>query len=281
MMDIDAIMEQLRPRLDTHGLDSRVIRSHLGNCPWRVYLFSEVDSTNTRLKEMAKVGSPAGTVLVADRQTGGRGRLGRSFLSPGGVGVYLSALIRPDCAPTELMHLTCAVAVAMCDAVENAFGFRPGIKWTNDLVVENKKLGGILTELGFDSQGNAAWAVVGIGINCLHESKDFPQEIRSIAASLSMEAKKSVSHLELARHLIPALYEMRKNLFDAKSIMARYRKDCITLGQEICVSRAGITRYGKALAVGDDASLTVEFSDGSTEAVASGEVSVRGMYGYL
>ena len=251
--------------------------------PWgkTIYCFDTLPSTNNLAKEIAAQGATEGTVIIAREQTGGRGRMGRSFSSPAGLGLYLSVILRPGCAPKELMHLTCAAGVASADGVEKAAGFRPGIKWANDLVHGKQKLGGILTELGFDSQGNAAWAVVGIGINCLHESKDFPQEIRSIAASLSMEAKKSVSPLELARHLIPALYEMRKNLFDAKSIMARYRKDCITLGQEICVSRAGITRYGKALAVGDDASLTVEFSDGSTEAVASGEVSVRGMYGYL
>ncbi len=165
--------------------------------------------------------------------------------------------------------------------MEKAAGFRPGIKWANDLVHGKQKLGGILTELGFDSQGNVAWAVVGIGINCLHQAEDFPEEIQAIAASLSMAAQKSISPQALARHLIPALYEMRQNLANAKAIMARYRSDCITLGQEISVSRAGQVRYGKALAVGDDASLTVAFSDGSTEAVASGEVSVRGMYGYL
>ena len=91
--------------------DLKAIHEYLGDCPWTVQVFEEVTSTNTLLKEMGRQGAPTGTVLVADRQTGGRGRLGRTFLSPGGVGVYLSALIRPDCAPTELMHLTCAVAV--------------------------------------------------------------------------------------------------------------------------------------------------------------------------
>ena len=114
--------------------DLKRIQSHLGDSRWQVQIFEEVTSTNTLLKELGRQGAPAGTVLVADRQTGGRGRLGRTFLSPGGVGIYLSALIRPDCAPTELMHLTCAAAAAMCDAVEDATGLRPGIKWTNDLV---------------------------------------------------------------------------------------------------------------------------------------------------
>ena len=167
--------------------DLKAIEAHLGGCPWQVQVFEEVTSTNTLLKELGRQGAPAGTVLVADRQTGGRGRLGRTFLSPGGVGVYLSALIRPDCAPIELMHLTCAVAVAMCDAVENAFGFRPGIKWTNDLVVGKKKLGGILTELGLDPKtGRVSYAVLGIGINCGQTEADFDESIRAMATSARM-----------------------------------------------------------------------------------------------
>ena len=102
----------------------------------------------------------------ADRQTGGRGRLGRTFLSPAGVGVYLSILLRPDCRPMELMHLTCAAAEAMCDAVETTTGLRPGIKWTNDLVVGNRKIAGILTENGLNAQGLVDYAIIGTGINC-------------------------------------------------------------------------------------------------------------------
>lgn len=251
--------------------------------PWGKTIFccDTLPSTNNLAKEMAAKGATEGTVIIAREQTGGRGRLGRSFSSPAGLGLYLTVILRPNCPPAELMHLTCAAGVASADAVEKAALFRPGIKWANDLVFGKQKLGGILTELGFDSQGNAAWAVVGIGINCLHQAEDFPEEIRPIAASLSMAAQKSISPQELARHLITALYEMRQNLADPKAIMARYRRDCITLGQEISLSRAGQVRYGKALGVGDDASLTVAFSDGITEAVASGEVSVRGMYGYL
>lgn len=280
MMDIDAILEQMRPRLDTHGLDSRIIRSHLGDCPWRVYLFSEVDSTNTRLKEMAKVGSPAGTVLVADRQTGGRGRLGRSFLSPGGVGVYLSALIRPDCAPTALMHLTCAVAVAMCDAVENAFGFRPGIKWTNDLVSRGRKLAGILTELV--TQPGQTAAIVGIGINCCQQLPDFDPEIRDFAGSLSMISGTDVDRARVAAAMVKALYRMDETLLSGKDAMLEaYRRDCVTLGKEVALLRDGEIRRGYAWGIGSDGALLVSFPDGHTEAVQSGEVSVRGLYGYL
>lgn len=251
--------------------------------PWgkTIYCFDTLPSTNTLAKEMAATGAPEGMVIVAREQTGGRGRMGRSFSSPAGLGLYLSLILRPECAPKDLMHLTCAAGLACADAVERVAHIRPGIKWSNDLVFGKQKLGGILTELGFDSQGNVSWAVVGIGINCLHESENFPEEIRSIATSLSMAAQKSITPQHLAGPLIMALYEMRQNLFDTKAIMARYRSDCITLGQDISLTRAGQVRHGKALEVGDDASLTVKFSDGSIKSVASGEVSVRGMYGYL
>ena len=282
-MDIDKIMAQMSPRLDTHGLDSRAIRSHLGDCPWRVYLFSEVDSTNTRLKEMAKVGSPAGTVLVADRQTGGRGRLGRSFLSPGGVGVYLSALIRPDCAPTELMHLTCAMAVTMCDAVENAFGFRPGIKWTNDLVVGNKKLGGILTELGLDPKtGRVDYAILGIGINCGQTASDFDESIRDMATSARMVLGREADRNRLIAEMVLALENMDRTLLvSPDAMLGHYRADCITLGREISILRGNEVRHARALDIDQEGGLIVRYDSGEIGTVTSGEVSVRGLYGYI
>ena len=105
--------------------------------PWRgsILYFDTIDSTNTRAKVLAAQGAPHGTVLITDRQTGGRGRMGRNFHSPGGKGVYLSVILRPHCQAAQLMHLTCATAVATCNAMEFAENLRPGIKWTNDLVI--------------------------------------------------------------------------------------------------------------------------------------------------
>lgn len=283
MMDTETILEEMRSDLDTHGLDSKTIRAHLGDCPWRVYLFSEVDSTNTKLKKMAQVGSPAGTVLVADRQTGGRGRLGRTFLSPGGVGVYLSALIRPDCPPTELMHLTCAVAVAMCDAVENAFGFRPGIKWTNDLVVGDKKLGGILTELGLDPKtGRVDYAVLGIGINCGQLESDFDGSIRNMATSARMILGREADRNRLIAEMVRALERMDQELLRAHAAMLeRYKQDCITLGKWVSIVRGDQVRHAQALDIDREGGLIVRYDSGEIGTVTSGEVSVRGLYGYI
>ena len=260
--------------------DLNAIKARLGDCPWQVQVFEEVASTNTLLKELGQQGAPAGTVLVADRQTGGRGRLGRTFLSPGSVGVYLSALIRPDCAPTELMHLTCAVAVAMCDAVEHAFGFRPGIKWTNDLVVGTKKLGGILTELGLDPRtGRVSFAVLGIGINCGQLPGDFDESIRSMATSARMVLGKKADRERLIAEMVKALQQME--LHSPAQMLDQYRKDCITLGQHVSIVRGDEVRHARALDIDREGGLIVRYDSGEIDTVTSGEVSVRGLYGYI
>lgn len=244
--------------------------------------FPKIDSTNNRAKALAQAGAPAGTVVVADCQSAGRGRMGRQFQSPAGVGLYLTVILRPDCKATELMHLTCAVAVAMCDAVEHAFGFRPAIKWTNDLVVENKKLGGILTELGFSPDGTLEYAIIGIGLNCRQRTRDFPAELRSMATSLSAAAEKEVDPARVCAAMLEALHRMDALLLTEKdSLLERYRSDCITLGQEISVLRGDSVTHGTALSVDDQGALVVAYPDGSRETVNSGEVSIRGMYGYI
>lgn len=262
------------------------ILTHLSaECPWRdtLHWYDTTDSTNLQAKALARAGAPHGTVLVAGHQTGGRGRLGRSFSSPAGMGVYLSVILRPNCPPSALMHLTCAAAVAMCDAVEQAAGFRPGIKWTNDLVFKGKKLGGILTELSVDSKnGLIEYAVVGIGINCRQQAEDFPPELQSIATSAAMITGRDISPCTLAAAMIDALIEMDRTLLaDKARILSAYRQDCITIGQEVVLLQGDRRTYGKALDVDEDGGLMVRFSNGSIRSVTSGEVSVRGMYGYV
>lgn len=252
--------------------------------PWKDHFefLSTVDSTNTRLKALAAQGAPHGTVLAADQQTGGRGRLGRTFLSPAGVGIYLSILLRPQCTPGELMHLTCASAVAMCDAIEAAAGIRPQIKWTNDLVSGKKKLAGILSELGFGPGGALDYAIVGIGVNCCQKPSDFAPEIRDTACSLSSITGRDVDRAGVAAAMMEALFRMDRDLFARKEeMLSQYRRDCVTIGQEVSLVRFDSVRHGKALDVDDEGALIVAFADGHTESVSCGEVSVRGMYGYV
>ena len=259
------------------------IKDKLNN-PWRekIQFFDTITSTNDVLKQLALQGAPEGTTLVADCQTGGRGRMGRTFLSPSGVGIYLSVLLHPNCKPTELMHLTCASASAACSAIEQAAGFRPGAKWTNDIVYNKRKLAGILTELGLNQDGTTAYAIIGIGFNCNQQLRDFPDAIQDVAGSLKMVTGEETDRALLAAKMIEALYQMNRELLsDRAGILARYRQDCITLGQEISLVRGDEIRHGKALDVDDNGALVVRYEDGTIEAVNSGEVSVRGMYHYV
>jgi len=254
------------------------------SCPWQDSLicFSSIDSTNTRAKILAAEGAPHGTVLIADQQTGGRGRRGRSFHSPAGSGIYMSVILRPGCVPTDLMHLTCACAVAVCDAVENAVGIRPGIKWTNDLVCGSRKIAGILTELGLSPSGKVDYAVIGIGINCTQCESDFPEEIRSIAGSLSSVTGQDIDRAKVAAAMMDALWRMDRCLLSHKAdMLRRYCDDCITLGKEISLVRGDEIRHGTALDIDEEGALLVRFADGHSEIVNSGEVSIRGMYGYV
>lgn len=265
-------------------MNDQILAALSPDYPWKAefHYFSELDSTNDRLKVMARQGAPHGTAVIADHQTGGHGRRGRSFHSPEGVGIYLSMLLRPNCRPGELMHLTCATAVAMCDAVETATGLRPQIKWTNDLVWGKQKLGGILTELGLTPQGMVDYAIIGIGINCCQCREDFPADIQDMAASLSMVTGKEIDRSKVAAAMMESLCRMDKSLLTGKDAMlTEYRKNCVTLGQDISLLRGEEVRHGHALTVDAEGALIVQFPDGHIEAVNSGEVSVRGMYGYV
>lgn len=252
-------------------------------CPWQdtLRLYGTVESTNSLAKQLAKEGAPHGTVLIADRQTAGRGRMGRQFLSPAGQGIYLSVILRPNCKAEQLMHLTCAVAVAMCDAVEKTVHVRPQVKWINDLILAERKVGGILTELSLDGD-KVDFAVVGIGINCLQSQEDFPPELHQIAGSLSMAVDQPVDREALAAAMVDALHTMSLDLISGKdACMDRYRADCLTIGREVAVHASSGVCTAVAEDVDTQGGLIVRLADGTLRTVSSGEVHVRGLYGYI
>ncbi len=262
----------------------RILKQLPGNHPWRehIYWFDRIGSTNDLARDLAANSVPSGTVVLAGLQTNGHGRMGRSFSSPDGMGVYFSCILRPNCKPEQLMHLTCAAAVGAAQAVEAASGLRPGIKWTNDLVIGRKKLGGILTSLQIDPQtGLVSSAVIGIGINCLQKDADFPPEIRALATSLSMHTERC-DPAALAAALILEMQRIEQRLLSEKAqIMASYKDLCITLGREVSWKEGACLHHGKAVDLDADGGLILEFPDGSRRTAAFGEVSIRGMYGYL
>ena len=248
---------------------------------WRAE--EQVDSTSSLCKRLAMEGAPDGTAVIADSQSAGRGRLGRDFQSPAGQGVYFSILWRPETAPEKLTCLPALGAVAACRAVETVCGVRPQIKWPNDLVLHGKKLGGILTEMAMESESGAVeYVVLGIGINVHQKKGDFAGDVADIASSLDAELRQKVSRPHLAAELLREMDRLRREALDApEAWLEEYRADCLTVGCEVQVVRAGHPLPATAMAIEDDYGLTVRYRDGTVETVRSGEVSVRGLYGYV
>lgn len=242
-----------------------------------VYYLPCVDSTSNYAKALAKDGAPNGTAVIAKCQTGGRGRMGRSFHSPEG-GLYLTLILRPNCKATDLMHLTCGVGVAASNAIFSVTGIRPGLKWINDLVLGTKKVGGILVEMSLTPEGLVDYALIGIGINC----KDtVPPELAEIATALNREAGKEISPATLAAALLSELHKLSGTICAEKAAILRtYRAFCVTIGKEVLLIRGEEKRQAFALDITDDGGLLVEYPDGTKATIASGEASVRGLFGY-
>ena len=263
------------------------IRSFLGETALvgrTLQCFDELDSTNLRAKQLALAGAPDGAVVTADCQTAGRGRMDRSFQSPRGKGVYLTALLRPDLPPERLLPVTAMAGVAVCDAVEELCGVRPGLKWPNDPVLGGKKLCGILTELSLEGEtGRVQYLVLGIGVNVGQTAGDFTPEVAEMATSLAMALGRSVSRPALAAAEIRALDRLYADLLEGNlaPYLAACRRDCVNLGRTVqLISPDGTRETARALDIDDDFSLVVRGSAGEVKTVRSGEVSVRGMYGY-
>ena len=269
------------------ALTERELRRYLGGTETvgkTLYCFESIDSTNSFLKRAAAEDAPDGAVAVADEQTAGRGRRGRSFSSGAGRGIYLSALLRPRLSPKKVLPLTALGAVAACNAVERACGVRPQIKWTNDLVLNGKKLSGTLTELSLEGESGALdYAVIGIGVNCNNAREDFPPELRDIATSICLETGRRVCRAALAAALIEELDGLYAALQggDTAAYLAAYRRDCLTLGREVQLLWQDAREKVMALDVDEQFGLVVRHEDGRVETVRTGEVSVRGLYGYV
>ncbi|MGE4276388.1 MAG: biotin--[acetyl-CoA-carboxylase] ligase [Lawsonibacter sp.] len=242
-----------------------------------------IDSTNTECKRRAMAGAPEGLVVLAEEQTGGRGRLGRAFQSPKGCGLYLSALLRPKLEPVEVTDFTAWVAVAVCDGIQAACGVRPRIKWTNDIVLNGKKLVGILTELGLESEINSLqYLVTGIGINVNHRTEDFEADIQNTAISLAQALGHPVRRSGLAVEVIRALDRMYAGFpRNKEEYLDKYRADCLTPGNQVQLVTPKSRQEAFAVGIDDQFRLVVELPDGTRKALSAGEVSVRGMYGYV
>ena len=254
------------------------IRRYLSGSFPDLECFQSIDSTNSYLKHRAMDGAPHGSTAVADSQSAGRGRLGRSFQSPAGKGVYLSILLRPRQTGEALMRATGMAAVAVCRAVQRVSGAQVGIKWTNDLILNGKKLAGILAETVV--LGDQVALILGVGVNVHHRREDFQGEVADLAASLAMEGY-SASRAALAAAMMEELYAISDaSQQQIQTYVQEYRRSCITLGREIRLVWTEDQKKARAIDIDDAFGLVVQLEDGTVSIVRSGEVSVRGLYGY-
>ena len=245
--------------------------------------FDELDSTNNYLT--AQTAAPDGTAAVADSQTAGRGRMDRSFQSPKGQGIYLSVLLRPPLPPERLPPVTALAGVSVCGAVERVCGVRPGLKWPNDPVLAGKKLCGILTEMSLEAEtGRVQSLVLGIGINVGQRPEDFSPEVREVATSLGQVLGRAVSRPRLAAALLEELDRAYAALLagDLSEYREIYRRDCVNLGKtvQLIPFGGGERETAQAVDVDGEFNLVVRGAGGRERAIRSGEVSVRGLWGY-
>ncbi|HUF84951.1 MAG TPA: biotin--[acetyl-CoA-carboxylase] ligase [Acidimicrobiia bacterium] len=228
---------------------------------FQVRRFDSLDSTNRYLLDEARAGAPEGLVAVADYQTAGRGRRGRSWVAPPGVSLLVSVLVRPSLAPDRGQLVSIAAGMAMADAVERVAGFAPALKWPNDLLVEDKKLAGLLAEADGDA------VVVGIGVNV--EWHDFPPEVAETATACNLVAGRPVERdqvLEVFLEQFATRYE------DLDHVLAEYRARLATLGRRVRVETATGALTGTAADVGEAGELLVDQDGGGRVAVHAGDV---------
>lgn len=232
-----------------------------------------IASTNDRAKELALQGAPHGTVVLARRQSSGRGRFGRKFHSPDNSGVYMSILLRPSIPADKAVMITSMAAVAVARAMEKVADVCASIKWVNDVYLGTKKACGILCEAGLDFEsGQMQYVVAGIGVNV--GFMEFPDELKEIATSLSNECGRQVSRSRFTAELINEMNALYPQL-ESGAFMAESRARSNVIGRQVYVLR-GSERYpATAVDIDDAGSLIVRREDGGTETLHSGEISLR------
>ena len=242
-----------------------------------VCFLKKVDSTNDYLRQLAQQGAPQGQVVISDYQTKGKGRQGRSFDSPPGAGVYFSYLFRPNTIPSDTAEITAWSAVAVQNAIRSVCGFEADIKWINDLVVGERKLCGILTELSVEAEsGQIQFVIIGVGINCNESTEDFAPDIQDRATSMFLQTGSRIDRSRLAAKLVGHFDRMVQDWPDEHDrYLEQYRQWCSTTGRMITVFRGNETETAYAEHVDDHFGLVVRMNDGSIKVLNSGEVSTR------
>ena len=242
--------------------------------------FDVTDSTNTQAKSLGEGDAPNGTLVVAGKQESGRGRRGRSFESPAGTGIFMTLLLRPEIDPQNASMLTLVSALAVAKGIEHMVDLPVQIKWPNDIVINGKKVCGILTEMSAQMD-YVNYIVIGIGINVGNE--EFPEEIKDVATSIYLESGKHVNRAMLIEKIweeFEDYYELYEKTQDLSSLVKEYDSYLVNRGQKVRVLDSKEPYEGKAMGITDRGELIVDTWE-ARRLVSAGEVSVRGVYGYV
>lgn len=242
----------------------------------RIEYYTDVSTTNGEAKKLARAGCPEGTVVVAESQNGGKGRMGRFWFSPRAKGLWFSVVLRPIVDLVETPQATLVAAVAVAQAVREHTGVAAGIKWPNDLLVEGKKLCGILVELNAEMD-RVNFMVAGIGLNVNIDSSHFSPELAETATSLKIEAGRHIPRVPLLRAVLQSLdIWYRRWLREGfVPVLDKWRELCVTLDCPVTVHTMKGSYVGHALDVDETGALLVQTSDGAVQRLVAGEVSLR------
>ena len=250
----------------------------LSNAPQIIYL-DEVDSTNNYARLMAdKINSDF--LVVADMQTLGKGRMGRSWSSPAGTGIFMSLCIKPEIAVEKASMITLVTAISICDAIEELYPISSTIKWPNDIVINSQQISGILTEMSSDMDG-IKYIISGMGINV--NNKEFPDDIKDMASSLLLETGILMDRAKLIAAVMYHFYR-NMNIFlktcDMSGLKENYEKHLANIGKDVNILDPKGSYQAVALGIDETGALLVN-AEGKIKRIISGEVSVRGLYGYI
>lgn len=264
--------------LDKGSLDKHLITEFIGRS---IEYYDSISSTNNRGKEIADE-RQEGTLVIAEEQTQGKGRLSRRWISPKGKGLWFSIILKPDLKPDKVYKITLIGAAAISEALKE-IGIKSYIKWPNDIIVEGKKVCGILTEMGCEKD-RVKYVIMGIGINVNLEEEDFDDELIKKATSLRIIAGKEIDRsILLAKVLnhIEKLYIPFKEKGSLDETIRICKERSILIGKEVRILRGNAETLAKVLDIDDEGHLLVQYEDGKKEKILSGEVSVRGREGYI
>ncbi|HKJ04148.1 MAG TPA: biotin--[acetyl-CoA-carboxylase] ligase [Geopsychrobacteraceae bacterium] len=242
---------------------------------WAVHCLENTGSTNQDLRHMAEQGAAEGTVLVADRQSAGRGRLGRRWESPAGVNLYCSLLLRPQIPPQQVPQLTFLTAVAAAEALIELYQLPVRVKWPNDLLVEGKKIAGMLNEMSAESE-QVHFVLLGLGINLNMTAEQFPADLRYPATSVMLERGATVERLDFVRFLLQRVDDLYRIYLEEGfwAIRRRWEGFSDLLDRDVQVDQNPGIRKGRVVGLDDDGALRLQLEDGQIERILAGDVRV-------